>query len=84
MRKLSITIRDKKNVILQKIICGHIDACKTSTVLYHSIVFRANTAQNLINQYTIPESINHFSIIEGLITIYYDNGFEMEIGRLND
>jgi len=33
--------------------------------------------------YTIPEKINHWNLMEGLITIYYDSGFEMEIARIN-
>jgi hypothetical protein len=69
---------------MESIVCEHLDACKSMTILSHSYVQSKTYKKGDPGEtYTIPEKINHWNLMEGLITIYYDSGFEMEIARIN-
>lgn len=76
---------DESNICVQTIICSHLDACNSMTILSESIVTTGLQLQSkkpiTIN---IPETIDHWNIIEGLITIYYNSGYIMEIQRIHD
>lgn len=73
--------KTKAPELVRKIVCGHLDASRNITVLSESIVFENDkTWKNL--EFHIPETIDHFNIFEGLVTIYYKNGCFLEISRI--
>jgi hypothetical protein len=42
------------------------------------------TRANHIQTLCIPKKIDHWNIMDGLITIYYEDGLEMEISRIKN
>jgi hypothetical protein len=84
MRKLLIKIfRSSDHVLTETIICQHMDATNKSTALYgFSFVGLKEFKQKEFQCYTMPAEIDHWNLIDGLITIYYKSGFEMEISRI--
>jgi len=86
MRRLLIKIFDSKtHKQLESIVCHHLDATERVTVLSR-VSFKHNEVlkTDITDIYTIPVRIDHWNIVDGLITIYYSTGFEMEISRIND
>jgi hypothetical protein len=85
MRKLGIKIFDAAHNCIESIVCEHLDACNSMTILSHSYVqSKIYKKGDPGETYTIPEKINHWNLMDGLITIYYTSGFEMEITRIYD
>jgi len=84
MQKLLIKLCNENAVCLCTILCSGLDASKHSTILSESVVrYKDKPSSEFINHYAIPEEIDHFNIIEGMITLYYRNGFYLEISRVN-
>jgi hypothetical protein len=82
-RKLSIRIYKPDNTCIEHIICEKLDACRSMTIMSHSyIVDKNNSTTGPGNDYHLAESMDHFNMFEGLITIYYKSGFYMEINRI--
>jgi len=85
MRKLQIKLFDSAYNCIESIVCEHLDACKSMTILSHSYIQTKTYKRGDPGEtYSIPEKIDHFNIFEGMITIYYTSGFEMEITRIHD
>jgi hypothetical protein len=84
MRKLLIKIFDsEKHNLIETVICEHLDATERETILHrYSIPGIPSLANPVSEIYCIPAKIKSWNIIEGLITIYYQTGFEMEISRI--
>ena len=83
-RKLQIEFYQVINdlpVCTHKIICGHLDACKSITILSDCTV-HVDGLEFHEEEVSQAEQIDHFNIVAGLITIYYKNGSYMEISRL--
>ena len=84
MRKLSIKLFDKNNVIQEQLICGKLDATNNITILSECFfIKKTNTSLNGKDLH-IPANIKSWNIFEGLVTIYYESGLFMEISRIND
>lgn len=79
MRKLAIRIFDEQNRLQEQFICDHMDAVSSHTVLYN-----IQKKDEIYLRQCIPEKIDHWNLMEGLITIYYESGFTMEISRIYD
>lgn len=77
MRALKIEAIDNKNNLIFKIIAHRIDATQTMTVINTT-----TTGKNADNIRIVSE-IDHWNIIEGMVTIYYKSGSIMEISRIN-
>ena len=84
MRKLSIKLFDKNNIIQEQLICGKLDATNHITIL--SECFFINKTLNTGTGCTLrlPANIKSWNIFEGLVTIFYESGLFMEISRIND
>jgi hypothetical protein len=84
MKKLLIKIfRSSDHVLKETIICHHMDATNKTTALYgFTIVGLKGMNKKEFECYTMPAEIDHWNLIDGLITIYYKTGFEMEISRI--
>lgn len=68
-----------------RLICGHLDATKNITILFECRkVLKDQTATLKAFDVHIPEKIDHFNIIDGMITIYYEDGNYLEITRYFD
>lgn len=77
VRKLQIKLFDAHNQCRKVIITGHLDASRNITILSDSTI-----DEKKIGDVHIPEKIDHFNIFEGLITIYYQSGYYLEVQRL--
>ena len=85
MKKLSIKIiESESNKTIESIICQHLDASAHLTTLSNTIFKRPGQSDKFYKLYVIPAKIDHWHLMDGLITIYYTSGFEMEITRIND
>jgi hypothetical protein len=78
MRKLVIEVftPDNQKPII-KLIAARFDATKHITVIGRATNYKEPENLRLI------EEIDHFNLMEGMITIYYRSGAYMEITRLN-
>lgn len=78
MKALKIQILESKsNKVLQTLIAARLDATKCITVISESLSLTEKSTVRL------PYGIDHWNIIEGMITIYYKNGLIMEVTRVN-
>lgn len=84
MRRLLIKIfRSEDHRLETTVICEHLDASDNVTNLYrYSIPGLPILKDHISEIYCIPAKIDHWNIVDGLITIYYKTGFEMEIQRM--
>jgi hypothetical protein len=84
MRKLAIKIIESQTQnTIENIICEHLDASNHITIL-SSASFKHLDGAKVAEIFTIPAHIHHWHLMDGMITIYYDSGFEIEITRIND
>jgi hypothetical protein len=59
------------------------DASNKTTALYgFSILTLKGSTTKQFECYTVAAEIDHWNLIDGLITIYYKTGYEMEISRI--
>jgi hypothetical protein len=84
MRKLSIKLYDKNNVIQEQLICGKLDATSHITILSQVYFIKKTFTPLNGKDLHIPINISSWNIFEGLVTIFYENGFFMEVGRINE
>lgn len=86
MRKLLINISDSEtHECISTIICEHFDACKSHTNIYkYFIKGRPSLKTEVLEMLCIPKKINHWNVMDELITIYYEDNFEMEIRRIKN
>jgi hypothetical protein len=82
MKKLSIRVLNSNEIVIQTLICHHLDAVNSHTLLIQTN--EVNGRKCFVDQFCIMEKIDHWNIMDGLITIYYNNGLKMEISRIND
>lgn len=85
MRKISISVYDEDHKLRETLIARGMDAVSSHTVIHY---IEKVGKKRFNNQYqlmfVIPEQIDRWNIMDGLITIYYKNGFVIEIGRIID
>jgi len=79
MKRLKIEVYDRDRTVVHTLICEHLDVCNSMTIIGRTYK-DGDDPQN----YYFPEKITHFSLMEGMITVYYETGYEMEITRIND
>ena len=86
MRKLSCKIiRSDDNSIVQKFISDHADITNRTTVFFNAYALNKTYSEGESGaQFCIPCEIDHWCIMDGIVTIYYKTGFELEISRIND
>jgi hypothetical protein len=77
--KLLIEFFDKKGNNLERIVAAHIDASTNITVISRAVNHKGNSV--LSEEIRIPEKIEHFNLFEGLITLYYQSGYYLEISK---
>lgn len=78
MRKLKIEAIDSDNNTMFKVIAVRVDATGILTVVSTSESHKEKDCIRLVSD------IDHWNIIDGLVTIYYTNGNILEITRYND
>lgn len=71
-----ILIDGTTNEKLSTIVAEHFDSSNIQTVIN---VIEAGNKKNIIR---FPYSIDHTSMIEGLLIIYYTNGLILEVSRI--
>ena len=79
MKRLKIQVFNEKHDPVHTIICEHLDVCNSST-----IIGRTYRPGEDPSNYYFTEKVDHFSLMDGMITVYYESGYEMEITRIND
>jgi hypothetical protein len=81
MKALKIkVIESKSDECIRTLLAKKIDASKHITVINESESFKEHERFDWLR---LPFEIDHFNVVEGLITIYYSNGYEMEISRVD-
>jgi hypothetical protein len=65
--------------VLETIICKRLDAVSSMTVCSESKT--KGTINGTVDLH-FPYNIDHWNLIDGIITIYYDNGLIMEVTRI--
>jgi hypothetical protein len=81
MRKLRIDLYDPRGKLLKTIIAGHVDACRSMTIISESFLYFSDK-KPFDYTYHCPWNLEHSNIIEGIITLYYKHGYFMEISRI--
>jgi hypothetical protein len=77
MRKLKIEVYDTENKAIFKVTAARLDATNNITVI-------ASATNNKTSEYIrLIENIDHWYLMDGMITIYYRSGCYMEITRVN-
>lgn len=76
-KKLQIKVYDSQNNCIHSIISGHLDSSRNITVLSESEIEGKN-----VKDIILPLKIDHYSIFEGMITIYYTDGHYLEVTRI--
>jgi len=85
MKKLLIKLYNDRDICIEQIISVNMDATSHITILEKSFIVGKTYQNNSLGQcYHIIKDIDHWNIIEGLITIYYIDGYYMEISRIHD
>jgi len=74
MKKLQIECFDSEANLFEKFIAEKIDA-----TIQQTIISKSYKESDTIRW---PQEIDHWNIIEGMITIYYKNGCYIEITRV--
>jgi len=83
MKKLlAIEAYNSDGVCLQKIICGHMDACKTMTLLSEAVIIGKSIQSEKPKELLLTEKLIRKNIQDGLITLYYESGHYLEIQRI--
>ena len=63
--------------------CSKLDSCKSMTILFSSEVdILNNGVLKPAGNIHLAESLDHFNVFEGVVTIYYENGDYMEVTRV--
>ena len=75
MYKYRIDLYDPSGSLVKRFICGHIDGCRSKTILAES------ETDKFKGEFYILERLTHFNVFCGLITLYYDSGAFLEITR---
>jgi hypothetical protein len=78
MRYLQIEAFDKDNNIIFKVRATRLDVSNILTIISTSVTNKESDNIRLL------DCIDHWNIIDGMITIYYESGAVMEITRAND
>lgn len=77
MKALKMILKDScSGDILQKFIAQRFESTQIQTVI------NKVGAWSEPNTVRFPYSIDHTSMIEGMLTIYYSNGMELEVTRV--
>lgn len=76
-RRLCVEVFDREGKLCKSLTAGHLDACRTITILYES-----ESDQKKMSDQILTEKIDHFNLIEGMITIHYTSGAFVEITRI--
>ena len=85
MKKLKIEAYDKDNVLLFRTIAHRIDSTRRMTIISTSEThFSSEERESEKNNIRFISKVDHFNIIAGMVTIYYENGSFLEITRFYD
>ena len=77
MKKLNIELFNSDNECVAKLICSQLDSCNSHTILIESDA-RTNKFKEF---HFLAESLDHFNIFAGMVTLYYTGGHYMEVTR---
>jgi len=77
MKKLKIEIFNEKNEVVKTVTAKHLDASRHLTLISISESNSFDESQMI----RLLETLEHINIYEGLVTLYYTNGYFMEISR---
>lgn len=78
MKSYKIQLFDKNNVVMMTMVSQHIDASPHVTCFFENDI-----DDDFVLEFTLTEKIDHINIIDGMITIYYQNEHFVEITLLN-
>lgn len=77
MRKLKINVFDEDDKQIFKVTAARLDATSNITIIGYSTNCKTSEYLRLVDE------IDHWYLMDGMITIYYRSGCYMEITRLN-
>jgi hypothetical protein len=79
MRGLKVQLKhEETDQPIETIVCKRLDAVSSMTVCSES----KSSISNVTGDLHFPYKIDHWNLIEGIITIYYTNGLVMEVTRI--
>ncbi len=86
MKALKIKLKhEPTDQVLETVICKRLDAVSSMTVCSESktsgLKWLNGTIEKTVDLH-FPYKIDHWNLIDGMITIYYTNGLIMEVTRI--
>jgi hypothetical protein len=86
MKSLQIEIFTELHTCIGKIIAQHAELTDNGTrsnITFFEITKFFQTELCCPMWYP-PDDITHYNFFEGVLTLYYDSGYEIEVRRIND
>ena len=85
MRILLIKLITPNGLCVERIISQHMDVCNSTTIFYCALIIGKTYKKGFSgNDYHLIKDLDHWNIIDGLITLYYKDGYCLEVSRINE
>ena len=85
MKSLQIKLINPEGRCVERILSRHMDVTNRETIFYSSFIIGKTYPQGQAGtDYHCIKHLNHWHIMDGLITLFYDDGYCLEINRINN
>lgn len=80
-KRLKVTVFTPDGLEAFPMTAKHMDVTSRVTHFYNAR-FTADDSRHYEEHFIIPAAIDHYNMIDGLLTLYYKNGFFVEVRRI--